>query len=390
MALAVIFFLFASRLFAEESSDVYWRYGYNRYHQPALIDPFIVPTGVDPYDWFAEIQGFDDWEVRKNGDVAFLTEKAVTGNIPILCLHKLSREEDYALTPERFRYLLDYLRENDWYLVSDHQYLERDFSRVPTGMKPIVMGSDDASYGNFVFQTRGDLVTGPVRRFFGSPRLDQDSMVAILEKHADREEGRINFTFYVSFDAIPFRQLDDFKNPGAPYRGVPIIAEKIRYLDDNFLLGIHTLSHTYAHDMTPDEFAQEVRGAWVLLNEYAGGQAATVRTLAFPFGIRSLTPELRRAVTNVSVGGVSLIGAFDFDNKLAPPPGVELDLFDVSRFNVDNRHWDRVLRTLEDADAVVARRDIIWETDVKKLPKSRYSLGASSADEVWVLVRNQS
>jgi len=387
---AALFFILASVLFAEESSDVFWRYANDRYNRPALIDPMVVPSGADPYDWFAETQGFDAWEVHKNDEVAFLTEKAVTGEIPILCLHKLSREEDYALTPDRFRYLLDYLRENNWYLVSDHQYLERDFSRVPTGMKPIVMGSDDASHGNFVFQTKGDLITGPVKRFFGSPRLDRDSMVAILEKHAEREEGRINFTFYVSFDAIPFRQLDDYENPGAPYRGVPIIAEKIRYLDDNFILGIHTMSHIYAHDMSPDDFAQEVRAGWELLNEYAGGHAETVRTLAFPFGIRPLTPELRRAVTEVSVGGVSLTGAFDFDNKLAPPPGAELDLFDVSRFNVDNRNWERLLRTLDDADAVVARRDIIWETDVKKLPQSRYSLGASSSDEIWVLVRSQS
>ena len=81
-------------------------------------------------------------------------------------------------------------------------------------------------------------------------------MVAILERHVRKEEGRINFTFYVSFDAIPFRQLDGHENPGFPYPGVPVISEKIRYLDEHFILGIHSLSHVYAHDMGPSAFAR--------------------------------------------------------------------------------------------------------------------------------------
>lgn len=379
----------AAFLSAEDHGDTFWLYTKDRYNQAVLSDRLDVPQGSDPYEFLANYNGYDDWQARKNGDITIVSEKANHGVVPILCLHKISREEDYALTPERFRRLLRYINDNGWYLVSDLQYLNGDFSRVPSGMKPIVMGSDDASHGNLVYQTRGDRTNGKVKRLFGKPILDRDSMVAILEKYAKDEDGRINFTFYISFDAIPFRQLDGFQNPGFPYQGVPVIEEKIRYLDENFILGIHSLSHLYAHEMGPADFARDVLSAWELIDEYAGGKAESLHTMAFPYGIRPLTPEMRNAVSSLSRNGESLVGAFDFDNQLAPPPGSPGDIFDVSRFNVDNKNWDRLMRTLDDADAVSSRREIIWEVDSKRLPRSRYSLGAAASDAVWVLVRGQ-
>ena len=45
--------------------------------------------------------------------------------------------------------------------------------------------------------------------------------------------------------------------------------------------------------------------------------------------------------------------------------------------------------TLDTADAVVARRCFIWETDSKRLPGSRYALGADADDEIWILVQGR-
>jgi len=374
---------------ADSSPDVFWVYSKDRYNRSALTDPLEVPGGRDPYQYLAEFKGFPDYMVRKEGDVAFLSEKADAGVVPILCLHKISREEDYALTPERFRILLRYLKENGWYMVSDLQYLHGDFSRVPTGLKPIVMGSDDASHGTLIYQTRGDRQYGSVKRLFGKPLIDKDSMVAILERYVEKEDGRINFTFYVSFDGIPFRQLDGFENPGFPYRGIPVIAEKIKYIDENFILGIHSLSHPYVWDLGVNAFAEDIMHGWEQLDDYAGGEAKSLHTMAYPYGVRSFNLDLRNALSSLNRNGKYLDGAFDFDNKLAPPPGNPGDSFDVSRFNVDNKHWDRLMRTLDGADAVSARREIIWEVDSKRIPRSRYSLGASPSDEILVLVRGQ-
>ncbi len=375
---------------AGDTQDVFWVYTKDRYNRAVLAEPLEVPDGENPYQFIAEYKGYPDYFIRREDDVTFLAEKADAGVVPILCLHKISREEDYALTPDRFRNLLRYVDRNGWYLVSDLQYLQGDFSRVPTGLKPIVMGSDDASHGTLTYQTRGDRQYGRVKRLFGKPLIDKDSMVAILEKYVKREEGRLNFTFYVSFDGIPFRQLDGYENPGFPYRGIPVIAEKIKYLDENFFIGIHSQSHPYVWDLGINGFAEDIMKGWEQLDEYAGGEAKSLHTMAYPYGVRSFNLDLRNALSSLNRNGKYLDGAFDFDNKLAPPPGNPGDNFDVSRFNVDNKHWDRLIRTLDGADAVTARREIIWEVDSKRLPRSRYSLGAAPSDEILVLVRGDS
>lgn len=370
------------------SSAVFWRFTKDRYERPTLTDELQVPDGTDPYLFLAQHRGFESWMIRQNSEgITVLAEKATIGEVPILCFHKISSEEEYALSAERFRSLLMYINKNNWYLVSDEQYLQGDFSRVPTGMKPIVMGADDASYGHFIHETQGDPLTGSVKRFLDKPVLDKNSMVALLERYIKKEEGRINFTFYVSFDAIPFRQLDMYKNPGFPYRGIPIVAEKILYIDKNFRLGLHTLSHKYAYDMSPDNFAEEVLASWELLEEYTGGKTETIRTMAFPYGVDFLTDELKKALLSISHRGHKLSGSFDLDNKLAPPPGSPRELFDISRINVENKNWKQLLHTLDNAQVVKARREIIVESDSKKLPFSHGALGVALSDVIWVLIK---
>ena len=382
-----LYFLFAISYLGAESKVVFWLHTNDRYDRPVLNNPIEVPSGRDPYAFMASRLGYEDWMTRKEGDVTILSEISNTGEVPVLCLHRLGMKQKYELTPARFRRLINYIKDNDWYLISDHQYISGDLSKVPNGFKPIVMGSDDASYGTFIYQTDGENLYGTVKRRTGKPLLDRNSMVSILEKYAPREEGRINFTFYISFDAVPFRQLGGYRNPGFPYRGIPLVAEKIRYLDERFILGIHSLSHIYANDMGLKSFARDVLRAWELIDEYAGGEAMSLRTLSFPFGIGPLAPSMRKELNSLTRNGRRLSGAFDFDDKLAPAPGALDDVFDISRYNVDNRTWNRIFETLESADTVVVRREIIWEVDTKKVPKSRRLLGAIESDTVWVLVR---
>jgi len=380
-------FFTMSRLGAE-SKAVFWLYTEDRYNRPILDNPIEVPDGWEPYEFMATELGYEDWTIRKEGEVVFLFEVSSLGEVPVLCFHRLGMGQKYELTPARFRRLINYIYNNKWYLISDHQYISKDLSRVPNGFKPIVMGCDDASYGTLIYQTDGKSLYGAVRRRVGKPLLDRNSMVSILERYAAREEGRINFTFYISFDGVPFRQLDTYRNPGFPYEGIPLVAEKIRYLDERFILGIHSLSHIYAKDMDPEDFARDVLRAWELIDEYAGGEARSLRTLSYPFGISTLTPSIRRELESLTRNGRRLKGAFDFDDRLAPAPGALRDIFDISRYNVDNRTWDRIFVTLESANAVVARREIIWEVEAKRLPRSRYSLKATKSDSVWVLVRS--
>ncbi len=376
-----------SPLAAGGQKTVFWRYTLNRHGNAVLTDPLEVPEGEDPFAFLASQRGFDKWLLSRGKKAFILSEKAVSGEVPVLCFHKIGRQERFALTPERFRRLLRYLKKDGWYMVSDYQYLQGDFSRVPTGLKPIVMGADDGGHNNIEYQVYGDSLTGRIRPFAEGPRMERNCMAYILEKLAPREEGRINFTFYVSFDAIPFRQLGGQRNPGFPYRGISVVEQKIRYLDENFILGIHSLSHEYVYSMGIDAFAEDILRAWEILDDYAGGRAETVRALAFPYGVGEVTADVYRKLSALSRNGRFLAGAFDLDGGCARPPGNLGNRFDVSRINVDNEHWNYAMAMLENADAVKARRDFIWESSSKRLPPSPYRLGAAPSDQVWVLVR---
>ncbi len=373
-----------------DSRDIFWKYTTDRYNRPILKDKIEVPGGVSPYDYLAWKKGYESWMIRREGHVVFLAEQSSKGEVLILGFHKIGHETNFSLTPERFRKLLKYINNNGWYLIADHQYLSRDFSRVPTGLKPIVMGADDASYGIMIYQTHGKRLTGRVKRVFGRPVLNRNSMVAILEKYAKKENNRINFTFYVSFDAIPFRQLGDHENPGFPYPGIPVVEEKIRYLDKNFILGLHTLSHKPVSDTGLEFFIHDALLGWELIDEYAGGEARSVQTIAYPYGIsETVRSELKATAASLTRNDRQLIGGFDFNNKTAQPPGLLDEVYSVPRLNVDNRNWKNILHTLENADAVIARRVVIWETDRKKLPPGRWSAGAAPSDEYWILVKKR-
>lgn len=369
------------------SGDIFWRYSLDRFDRPILTERLEVPEDGNPFKFLANYLGYKGWIIRQEANLTVMAERSGDGEIPVLCFHKLGEDERFTLTKERFKTLLEYIRDENWYLVSDYQYLIGDLTRVPTGMKPIVMGSDDAAEGNLTYVTHNNLLEGKPKLIFGEPLIVQDSMVGLLERYVSPEEGRINFTFYISFDAIPFRQLGGYENPGFPYSSIPIVAKKIRYLDENFILGIHSLSHIYAYNMGVDAFVQDVKAAWELLDEYAGGEAQTLRTLAFPFGINPLTPELKAAISALSLNGRSLAGAFNFNNKFTTSPGRLEEPFSVNRINIDNKNWDTTMKSLTALDAVVARREFIWETTTKRLPQGRKVFKAKDEDGIWVLIR---
>ena len=69
------------------------------------------------------------------------------------------------------------------------------------------------------------------------------TMVYLLEKYLPKVQGKINFTFYTSFNGVPFRQTGGTTSFGENYRDIPIVGYKLNYLIDNFYIGIHTVTH---------------------------------------------------------------------------------------------------------------------------------------------------
>ena len=303
----------------------------------------------------SELNNSDMWHFSQNGDVGVYTVKD-KGKIPVLCFHMLNSEYWYGITPERFEDFLIYLKKNNFFPISDKNFIDRDFSSVPTGYTPIVLGADDASEGNFLYKTTGSLEDSPIDISKGAPQLVEKSMVYLLEKHLPRINGKINFTFYVSFNGVPFRQTGGDPGTGEYYRGIPIIGNKFNYILDNFYLGIHTVTHPVTKETPVEKFKWELDEFYSILSSYVGDRINMINTLAYPYGCGDLNPKLRDMISNYDYHGVHISGAFDFDGYFSKSPFWGIDNYEISRLGVDNRNIDKVYGFLKNVKLFKSKR----------------------------------
>lgn len=307
-----------------------------------------------------DIENSSIWSKRLHGDIIYYTKKD-NGKVPILCFHKIGSESRYEITPRNFENFLIYLIENNFYPLSDKEFLLKDFSMVPTGYIPIVLGADDASEGNFIYKTVGDdNVFGSIDDSSGKPIMDENSMVYMLEKYIKPVNNRINFTFYISFNGIPFRQTGGQIATGEYYRGISLIGDKFNYLLDNFIVGIHTVTHPITKETSVVDFKWEIDEFYNILYSYVGDRIELIDTLAYPYGCAQLKPEMRLMLEKYNERGMNILGGFDFDGYFSHSPfGHKVDTLDVSRLGVDNQNIQKVYGFLESVSLFKASRVIV-------------------------------
>lgn len=307
-----------------------------------------------------DLENSEVWKRSENGQVTIYREISQK-RVPILCFHIIGDKERYEISALNFTNLMEYLNDHKFWLISDKEFIKGDLSSVPTGYRPIVMGSDDASEGNFLFQAKtGTLDTGVID--FTDPKVVENTMVDILQDNFTPRDGIIPFTFYVSFNGLPFRQtggeiIDD------SYLGSKTLSFKFQYVMDNFILGNHTFSHPITKLTTASDFKEELNKFYDVMYSYLGDDISRIDTLAYPHGCHDLTPEMRFMLENYNYRGVQLSGGFDFDGYFSTSPyGSTLDNLDISRLGVDNKNIDRVYGWLESVPLLVSRRVLVVDS----------------------------
>lgn len=299
--------------------------------------------------------------------------------IPTLCFHKIGDEERYALTSASFENFLIYLNDNNFYLLSDKEYITKDLSMVPTGFKPIVLGSDDASEGNFIYKTSGSSETGTILEVDVKPIIDETSMVGLLEKHIKPVDGKINFTFYISFNGFPFRQSGGLE-VNDDYTGNLVVQRKFEYLDNHFIIGNHTFSHLITKDITSNELKTELDNYYKVMFSYLGDSAKEINTLAYPYGCHALSEDMEKMLKNYNYNGATIIGGFDFNGYFAKSPFNEaVNFYDISRIGVDNKNIKSIYRFLETVPLYSGERVFVVE---KGTDLTRYNVSSTDIVEV--------
>jgi peptidoglycan/xylan/chitin deacetylase (PgdA/CDA1 family) len=248
------------------------------------------------------------------------------------------------------------------------------------------MGSDDAAGGVFYFETEGDRKLTPFILAEEKHVISDQSMVYYLNKYLTKENGKGNFTFYITFDAIPFRQTGGERNPGIPYLGMSAVKEKLDYLIRNYYIGNHTAHHLYSEDLSEAEFADEVAEFYKIMEDYSI-DISKITTLAYSYGIGDIRQERENTIRLFDYKGITISGAMDYNGYFSRPlSSGKVNRFDVPRIGVDNKSYSRIMTLLENVDIFENRRVVL--IDGEDYPFGLADLNVNRNEPTYILIRN--
>jgi len=332
----------------------------------------------------AEYLRFGKATIRTEGNVSFISPVSGEGRIPVLAFHKIGADDRLEISIGRFEALLAFLQQKDFHVISDFQLIDGDFTYAPGGSRPIVLGCDDGSSGVFYYETEDRVKDSPFIEKEGEYVLSRACMVYQLEKYLPLENGKRNFTFFVTFDAIPFRQTGGGYNPGPPYLGMPAVGEKLRYLHEGFYLGNHTLHHYYSEVVGELEYLFELMGYYDVLRSYdvpTEGRS----TLAYSYGIGDISSGREETVKNFEYNGTIIAGAFDYNNQFTRPvDSGEVNIYDISRVGVDNGNYKELIEGLSGDSLYINRRAVLVKN--RDFPFNLTSLEINEKDQNYILI----
>ena len=341
--------------------------------------------GANPELFLMENLRYNGTGIDRQADKTIFYEKRDRGRVPVLCFHRIGDDPRYELTVNRTHHLMAFLVKNRFYPVSDSLFANGDFSGIPSGLKPIVIGADDASRGQMIWSDE-DLALIAAGMNVTNPHIDSNCLAAIFSRYFPAVQGHYNLTFYVSFDAVPFRQTGDIPHSGFPYTDLPVVGQKLRYINNNYLLGHHTVTHTYLGDQTPELLINEIHQAEDILSDYLD-ERLNLPTMAYPYGLGALDPEEEIAFRHAAERGAFPDYAYDLDGELSYLPwSRKFEPFRISRVSVENRSFNTLLDLLESRAIYTSRRTVLLYAPHKNLNLDSYHLTIGGDDTVYVYI----
>lgn len=189
------------------------------------------------------------------------------GWIPLLQYHHFEPvvTDNFVRTPDQFRADLQWLYDNNFYVVNIHDYID-DTMDVPLGKHPVMLSFDDGPDTQFMFVPLDN----------GQLALGGESAVGILEQffrdHPDFGRGG-------HFAILPDRT---FAWPEHPEQ-FQYAEEKLAWLLANgYEIGNHTLDHANLAELSPDEVMYQLAEANILIHQQAPDAEIRIQTL--PYG----------------------------------------------------------------------------------------------------------
>jgi peptidoglycan/xylan/chitin deacetylase (PgdA/CDA1 family) len=250
------------------------------------------------------------------------------GQIPILEYHHFGPEpEQFVRTPDQFRADLQWLYDNNFYVVNLHDILDDDIN-VPAGKRPVALTFDDSPASQFSLMPLSD----------GQLAIDPNCAVGILElffaQHPDfGRGGHFSVLPGYFFDWTPTEHRAD---------QTPHIEAKFRWLvNHGYEIGNHTLDHANLAKLDTREVARQLSGANDAI--HAVLPDAEIRVITLPYGmypsgsdatlLRGFEYEGRRYEWSAAL----LVGA----NPTVAPASTEFDPYAMARIQAFDAELDK-------------------------------------------------
>ena len=191
------------------------------------------------------------------------------GQVPILEYHQLGPDpEQFIRTPDQFRGDLQWLYDNNFHVVSLHDFLTSSID-IPAGKKPVVLTFDDSSAGQFRVSENAD----------GTLAIDPNSAIGIMElffgAHPDFGRGGM-------FAVLP-QKLFDWGSADESDQE-QFAATKLQWLVDNgYEIGNHTYNHVDLSTISNDEIMLELSKANDAILSIV--PSARIEAVTLPYGM---------------------------------------------------------------------------------------------------------
>jgi peptidoglycan/xylan/chitin deacetylase (PgdA/CDA1 family) len=195
------------------------------------------------------------------------------GKVLVLEYHQFtsdaSKVAQFTRTFDSFRQDLQWLYENNYYIVSMTEVIENRIA-APAGKRPVVLTFDDSPVNQFRFLAGSD----------GALTVDPESAVGIMEAfyaaHPDFGRGGM-------FGVLPNACFNTGVD-GAEGGQTEYCAQKISFLLDNgYEVENHTLNHQSIYEVDDDVFRAEIAGAIDALQAYDARVKANI--FVVPYGM---------------------------------------------------------------------------------------------------------
>ncbi len=288
------------------------------------------------------------------------------GKVLVLMYHRIDHDAApdnvWARTPDQFRGDLQWLYENDFYVIPIRDYIGNEI-HAPAGKRPVVLTFDDGTVGQFRLIEQED----------GSVAIDPDSAVGILEEFFSRFD---DFGRGGLFSILP---LAAFAWPDGEDQ-LQYAETKVQWLIDNgYELGNHTVDHIDLRDLSDEEIKAQLARAEDLIREMA--PESEVSVLAVPFGMypsggdTSIFEGWEHDGREYALQGALMVGA-----EPAPSPVHEdFDPMWIPRINADDEQLDRWFRFVEDNPGIIYVSD--GNPDTVTIPEDLHPWLVDTLDE---------